>query len=217
MSINILMCIFVNKLVNMLSFWMRVWLTIRRAIVCYLPVCKVHSRMVPQLSLLRLLNGQCGSCNAGSQLMTKCRSPFKGTPSPFREWTPELTVLKSMQVNKKNSPGPGQVQNCWPSVRKVFTLSLSFTPSPHPALPVERITAPLKVVNDWHRVHSRGFEVGLWGLLGNYWQPCESWQFSQRKGCWSRVLASWYREATCKWSWTDFLTFSYPWEGKKIG
>lgn len=134
-----------------------------------------------------------------------------------KEWTPELTVLKSMQVNKKNSPGPGQVQNCWPSVRKVFTLSLSFTPSPHPALPVERITAPLKVVNDWHRVHSRGFEVGLWGLLGNYWQPCESWQFSQRKGCWSRVLASWYREATCKWSWTDFLTFSYPWEGKKIG
>lgn len=91
---------------------MRVWLTIRRAIVCYLPVCKVHSRMVPQLSLPRLLNGQCGSCNAGSQLMTKCRSPFKGTPSPFREWTPELTVLKPMQVNKKNSPGPGQVQNC---------------------------------------------------------------------------------------------------------
>lgn len=40
------------------------------------------------------------------------QEPIQRTPSHFREWTSELTVLKSMQVNKKNSSGPGQVQNC---------------------------------------------------------------------------------------------------------
>ena len=40
------------------------------------------------------------------------QEPIQGTLSPFREWTPKLTFLKSVQVNKKNSPGPGQVQNC---------------------------------------------------------------------------------------------------------
>ena len=69
------------------------------------------------------------------------QEPIRGTLSSFREWTPELTVLKSMQVNKKNSPGPAQVQNCCTFGLEglLFTLSLSFTlkkhPPPHPVLP----------------------------------------------------------------------------------
>lgn len=69
------------------------------------------------------------------------QEPIRGTLSSFREWTPELTVLKSMQVNKKNSPGPAQVQNCCTFGLEglLFTLSLSFTLKKHPS-PTSSVT-----------------------------------------------------------------------------
>lgn len=110
------------------------------------------------------------------------QEPIQGSPSPFRVWTPEV-VLETTQVNKENSPGPAQVQNChafgWEGL--LSTLMLSFTlkrrkhPSPTSDQMVGRITTPLEVANYWHKGEfSQGSRLGsedgeslaaLWELM----------------------------------------------------
>ena len=84
--------------------------------------------MVVQLSLPKIIKPSAWFLECGLTADDQVQEPIQGTPSPFGGWVPELTVLKSMQVNKKNSPGPAQVQNCctfgWEGL--LFALGLFF-------------------------------------------------------------------------------------------
>lgn len=151
------------------------------------------------------------------KLMTKCRSPLKGHRLLFGGWVPKLTVLKSMQVNKKNSPGPAQAQNCctfgWEGL--LFTLGLFFI--------LKKIKHPsptCDIIKQW----KRWLHLWRWLIIGTGSNPeglglgFDSWEIIGStvgsgtslggRDSEAEFKLSWYFEAACKQSWTDLLTFS---------
>lgn len=172
-------------LVNMSSFWMRIQLTTRR-IVCYFTIYKVFSHILSSVCQ-RLVNSQWGSWMWGHSWLPRARTHSGGT-SPFRAWTPELTVipnkqissnLEITQVKKKNSPGPVQVRNCDAFGREgllstpMLFFKLKKIKQPSPTFDHTQLGGRLPHLWRW-LINDIGWVP--WG------QPCGSWWFSVREG-----------------------------------